>query len=95
MTWDTQSLRKESLLVLRTSCNEGKSTSNNKKTIGKKPYKPVYFICHKVGHTANVCRSRSSSFNGYRYNAYEGYKPKTFNGYFYTCNKYGHRDLSA
>lgn len=75
--------------------HEDKFASKNKKITGKKFYKPICFNYHKVGHTANVCRSRSNAVNGYRPNTYDGYMPSTFNGYCYNCNKYGHRPVEC
>lgn len=70
---------------------EGKSIPKIQKSTGKKPYKPICFNCHKLGHTANICRSKSNVVNGYKHNTYQGYKPRNFNGYCYTCKMHGHR----
>lgn len=71
--------------------HEGKPTPKIHKPTGKKSYKPICFHCHKPKHTANVCRSKSDVANGYRPNAYQVYKPRTFNDYHFTCNMHRHR----
>lgn len=50
--------------------NHGKSPPKvTQRTFGKKSYKPICFNCHKVGHTANVYRIRSTN----RSNTFDGY----------------------
>lgn len=74
---------------------EGICVPQIQKPTGKKSYKPICFNCHKLGYTANVCRSGSNADNGYRPNAYKGYVPRNFNGYCYTCNMYGNRSIEC
>lgn len=63
------------------------------KPIGKKVFKPIYFICHKPGHTANVCRNRSNGNTCY--NANTRYVSKRFEGHCFTCKIYGHRSVEC
>lgn len=73
--------------------HEGKTAPKAKKPTGKKSYKPIFFNCHKPGHIANVCKSRSNGNTGYIPNT--RYMPRRFEFYCYTCNMYGHRQVNA
>lgn len=69
----------------------------NKKNLDKKAYKLVCSICHKVGHTANICRNRPSthtcsiSHELVHTARVCRNKPNMFNGHCYDCNKFGHK----
>lgn len=92
--WDTQILRKVSLLIPRTSYMKVNLHLIQRRTTVRNPSNQYAAIVRRQVILI-ICRRRSSSFDGYRSNAYEGYKPSTFNGYCYTCNKYGHRVIEC
>lgn len=49
------------------------------KTIGKKVFKPICFVCHKPSHTANVCRNKPNINANYNTNA--RYVSRKFEGH--------------
>lgn len=64
-----------------------------KKPTGKKVFKPVCFVYHKLGHTTNVCRDKPNINASYNTNA--RYVSKKFEGHCFTCRMYGHRSIEC
>lgn len=58
-----------------------------------KVFKPVCFVCHKLGHTANVCRNKPNRNANYNTNA--SYVSKKFEGHCFTCGMYEHRSIEC
>ena len=65
-----------------TSTKEGESSKSGEQKIAKgKNSKPTCHNYGKIGHTTNVCKSKTANQN----------PKKKFMGYYHKCNKQGHQ----
>lgn len=72
---------------------KNKTTPKVNKTTGKKVFKPIFFVCHKPGHTTNVYRDKPNRNANYNTNA--RYVSRKFEGHCFTCGMYGHRHVEC
>lgn len=72
---------------------KNKMASKVNKTTSKKVFKPIFFVCHKPGHIASVCRNKPNRNANYNTNA--RYVSRKFEGHCDTCGMYGHRHIEC